>query len=250
MSDLHEDNRRGWDAAADGWARSADARGLWRRGAAAPDLVLDARERHWLGDLHNRDVAVLGSGDNEVVFALAGQGARVTSVDISERQLDVARARARELGLTITFIRADVTDLGNLRDASFDLVYTGGHVAVWVSDLRRFYAEAARILRPGGRLVVSEYHPVRRVWKGLRDRLELANDYFQRGPFEYSDATGPRHEFQWTVGDYVGAVLETGCELLAVEEFGSGSDGDWEVPPVAGLPRVLLLVARKRAPVG
>jgi hypothetical protein len=41
--------------------------------------------------------------------------------------------------------------------------------------------------------------------------------------------------------------MGAGCELLAVEEFGSGSDGDWELAPVAGLPRVLLVVGRKRS---
>jgi ubiquinone/menaquinone biosynthesis C-methylase UbiE len=66
-------------------------------------------------------------------------GAKVTSIDISEPQLDVARGRAAALGLNVTFIRADVVDLSCLDDATFDLVYTGGHVALWVSDLQRYY---------------------------------------------------------------------------------------------------------------
>jgi len=56
-------------------------------------------------------------------------GAKVTSIDISEQQLDVARSRAAALGLNVTFVRADVVDLSCLGDATFDLVYTGGHVA-------------------------------------------------------------------------------------------------------------------------
>ena len=40
----------------------------------------------------------------------AGMGAQVTSVDISQTQLDIAAGRARELGLAINFVRADVTD--------------------------------------------------------------------------------------------------------------------------------------------
>ncbi len=56
---------------------------------------------------------------------------------------------------------------------------------------------------------------------------------------------GLAHEFQWTVGDYINAVLTAGCEVLTVEEFGTGSDGVWEVPPVGRLPRVLLVVGRK-----
>jgi ubiquinone/menaquinone biosynthesis C-methylase UbiE len=47
---------------------------------------------------------------------LSGLGAKVTSVDFSEQQLNVARRRATELGLNLTLVRADVVDLSALRD--------------------------------------------------------------------------------------------------------------------------------------
>lgn len=247
MNELHEANRHLWEARSAEWAKRVGVEQLWRRCHREPALVLDKRELHWLGDLAGKRVAVLGSGDNLVVFALAGMGARVTSVDISENQLAIARQRAEELGLSVQFVRSDVCDLSALDAGSFDLVYTGGHIAIWVSDLRKFYREATRILKPGGLLIVSEYHPFRRVWKATKDRFELESDYFHRGPYSYDLPGGLGHEFQWTVSDYVTSVMDAGCELLAVEEFGSGSDGDWEVPPVGGLPRVLLVVGRKRS---
>jgi 2-polyprenyl-3-methyl-5-hydroxy-6-metoxy-1,4-benzoquinol methylase len=245
MNDMHEANRQHWEARAGEWAQRPEVEQVWRRCVQEPGLVLDERERHWLDDVAGKRIAVLGSGDNLVVFALAGMGARVTSVDIAENQLAVARQRAAELGLEIEFVRADVTELHELATDAFDLVYTGGHIAIWVSDLRKFYREAARILKPGGRLIVSEYHPFRRIWKATKDRLEIEADYFHRGPYTYDEPGGQSHEFQWTVGDYINAVIAAGCEVLAVEEFGAGSDGAWEVPPVGRLPRVLLAVGRK-----
>jgi len=246
VNEIHEANRLHWEARSADWAQRPEVANLWRRCHREPGLVLDERELHCLGNLSGKRVAVLGSGDNLVVFALAGMGARVTSVDISENQLAVARQRAEELGLVVEFLRSDVSDLSDLSDGRFDLIYTGGHIAIWVSDLRKFYREATRILKPGGLLVVSEYHPFRRIWKATKDRLELESDYLHRGPYSYDVPGGKGHEFQWTVGDYVTAVMDAGCELLAVEEFGGGSDGDWELAPVAGLPRVLLVVGRKR----
>jgi ubiquinone/menaquinone biosynthesis C-methylase UbiE len=246
LNELHESNRRHWDARAGEWAARPEVEKTWRRAAKEPDLVLDERELHWLGSVAGKRVAVLGSGDNLVVFALAGMGARVTSVDIAENQLAVARQRAAALGLAVEFLRADVSDLSGLSDGSFDLVYTGGHIAIWVSDLPKFYREAARILKPGRRLIVSEYHPFRRIWRATKERLEIESDYFHRGPYTYDVPGGQGHEFQWTVGDYVNAVIAAGCEIEAVEEFGTGSDGAWEVPPVGRLPRVLLVVGKKR----
>jgi ubiquinone/menaquinone biosynthesis C-methylase UbiE len=90
--------------------------------------------------------------------------------------------------LLVDFVRADVIDLSVLDDTSFDIVYTGGHVAVWVSDLKRYYREAARILRPNGLLIVSEYHPFRRVWSGPAKSLELGFNYFHRGPHRFEVA--------------------------------------------------------------
>ena len=43
-------------------------------------------------------------------------------------------------------MQADVTDLSVLADDSFGLVYTGGHVSVWVADIQQCYAEAGRIV--------------------------------------------------------------------------------------------------------
>jgi SAM-dependent methyltransferase len=250
---FHEANRRRWDAGSASWADRADARGTWKRCHLDPSLTLHSAELKWLGDIAGKRVAVLGSGDNQVVFALSGLGAKVTSVDISEQQIEVARGRAAALGLKVEFVQADVADLSSLGSATFDVVYTGGHVAVWVSDLRRYYGESARILKPDGLLIVSEYHPFRRVWKHAATSLELGFNYFDRGPHRFEVApdvlcSAPgeleQFEFHWTVADYISAILSSGCRLIHVEEFGDAS-GWWEGAPVAGLPESLLLVGRR-----
>jgi hypothetical protein len=51
-----------------------------------------------------------------------------------------------------------MVDLSGQGDATFDAVYTGGHVAAWVSDLRRSYGEAERILKSDGQAC--------EVWEG------------------------------------------------------------------------------------
>src|SRR5258707_11154083 len=249
----HEANRCRWDAGSASWAHHADTRGIWKRCHLDPSLALDAAELQWLRDVGGKSIAVLGSGDNQVVFALSGMGAKVTSIDIAEQQLDVARNRAAALCLKVKFVRADVADLSCLDDATCDLVYTGGHVAIWVSDLQRYYGEAARILKPHGLLIVSEYHPFRRVWKRSPSSLELRFNYFDRGPHRSeaaSDVLSPEHgeweqfQFRWTVADYITAILASGCQLVHVEEFGD-TVIEWEGAPMAGLPLALLLVGRR-----
>ena len=249
---FHSANKDRWEAASEHWRRAADSRGLWRRCPTEPELVLSDMELHYLAGVAGKRVCVLGSGDNQVVFALAGLGALVTSVDISQNQLQVAQQRSRTLGLSVEFVQADVTDLSALTSGSFDAVYTGGHVAVWVADLLKYYAESARILAPGGLLIISEYHPFRRIWKESTT-LSVKSRYLDRGPFEYdytddvlSRKSGSlkSYEYHWIVADYLNSVISSGCRILFVDEFGENV-ANWEAAPLDGLPEFLLIVARK-----
>ncbi len=106
------------------------------------------------------------------------------------RQLGTAAERATELGLEVTFVRADVVDLSALEDGSFDLVYTGGHVAVRVSDLKAYYSEGRRILHAGGMFMVGEYHPFRRTWQDSPHSLKVEVRYFDRGAAWYDRSRG------------------------------------------------------------
>jgi ubiquinone/menaquinone biosynthesis C-methylase UbiE len=179
----------------------------------------------------------------------AGLGGRVTSVDISERRLAVAADRARTLGLQLTFLQEDVTDLFGLEDNSFDLVYTGGHMSVWISDIQKYYAEAVRILRPDRLIVVNEYHPMRRMWLDA-DGPEPHHRYYNRGPFRYTSEHGlPTFEYHWTVADHIQAVVEAGCRVVKVEEHGEKIENEyWMAANLDKLPAFLLIVGTKDLP--
>jgi SAM-dependent methyltransferase len=196
---------------------------------------------------------VLGSGDNQVAFALAGLGAKVTSVDISERQIEVARCRAVALGLEMDFLRADVIDLHDLGDATFDLVYTGGHVAVMGLRTKKLLRGSSSHSEAGAAADRQRISSVSSCVERLDDRLTLGCNYFDRGPHRSEagqDVLYPepgelaQFEFHWTVADYITAMLASGCQLIHAEEFGDKCE-NWEGAPMAGLPASLVLVGRR-----
>ncbi|MBB14814.1 hypothetical protein CMK22_06045 [Candidatus Poribacteria bacterium] len=243
---IHEANQAFWDASANWWREKEDKRGLWKKAHQDPSSVLSVSEMPFVKDVEAKKVCVLGSGDNEVAFALAGLGGHITSVDISERRLDIAAERADTLGLQLSFLQADVTDLSVLEDNVFDLVYTGGHVSVWISDIQKYYEEAVRILSVGGVFIVNEYHPIRRIWLDANGE-HPHHDYFKRGPYTYTSDEGlPTFEYHWTVSDHIQTMVDAGCFIVKVDEHGTHiQDEFWMEVNLEKLPAYLMIVGEK-----
>jgi demethylmenaquinone methyltransferase/2-methoxy-6-polyprenyl-1,4-benzoquinol methylase len=96
-------------------------------------------------------------GTGDLAFELRrriGPDGRVVGCDFSEPMLDLARRKSGELGLPVEFGWADALELP-YGDGSFDAV-TIGFGARNLADLDKGLAEMARVLRPGGRLVILE----------------------------------------------------------------------------------------------
>ncbi|HEY3922544.1 MAG TPA: class I SAM-dependent methyltransferase [Gaiellaceae bacterium] len=104
-----------------------------------------------IGDVSGIDVVELGCGTAYWSAWLARAGARPVGVDITPAQLETARACMRETGIEFPLMEADAGATG-LPDGSADLVLSEYGASIWV-DPYRWIPEAARLLRPGGRLV-------------------------------------------------------------------------------------------------
>jgi SAM-dependent methyltransferase len=124
------------------WAATALTWGLF--GIPERDLGV-------LGDVTGLDVVELGCGTAYLSAQLARQGARPVGVDLNAAQLATAARCQRRFGLTFPLVEADAEQVP-LADGSFDLVVSEYGASVWC-DPARWVAEAARLLRPRGRLV-------------------------------------------------------------------------------------------------
>ncbi len=126
------------------------------RAWAAEDIawgVFNVPERQLgvLGEVDGLDVVELGCGTAYFSAWLARRGARPVGVDLTAAQLATARRCQERFGIRFPLIEADAGDVP-LTDGSFDLAVSECGASLWC-DPARWVPEAARLLRPGGRLV-------------------------------------------------------------------------------------------------
>ncbi len=101
----------------------------------------------------------LGCGAAQNSIYLANQGASCTALDGAEKQLRVARDDAVEAGVEIDFICSPMEELDALPSGSFDLVHSS--FALCFSERPcHVIRESARLLAPGGHLLLSTAHPL------------------------------------------------------------------------------------------
>ena len=154
MSDLPDHaqrNRALWDmwaheyvaSAERDWASDSPAWGIWR----VPESQLGVLPE----DLAGSDAIELGCGTAYICAWLARRGARVVGVDVSEAQLATARRLQRQHRLDFPLLHGNAEAVP-YPDSSFDFAISEYGACLW-ADPERWVPEAARLLRPGGRLV-------------------------------------------------------------------------------------------------
>ncbi|MFO7676024.1 MAG: class I SAM-dependent methyltransferase [bacterium] len=252
MPEAAPPGRREWSLVAPAWERKPDQQNLWRRVPTMPALALSRVELDLLGPVAGIATLVIGVGDGLAALALAALGARVLVADASSSMLDLVLVRTQLLGLNIAYRQLDATELDQLPAGGHRLAYAA-HLAPRTPRLDHIYRSVHRLLEPGGRFVVTEHHPVRRIWRPEPGALRSTVSYFERCR-EWLEVDGSsshvpgselaRHDYQWTVADHFHYLTAAGLRVAALEEIGEVKQ-DWEVPNLRGLPEQLIIAADK-----
>ena len=216
----HQDvNRELWatlaaqyvEPARQNWASAEPRWGIWR---------IHEAEVGALPDVNGLDAIELGCGTAYFSAWLARRGARPVGIDQSAEQLATARAMQAQHGLEFPLVEADAEAVP-LPDASFDFALSEYGASLWC-DPYAWIPEAARLLRPGGRLVFLTSSPLMILCSA--PDAEIATERLARPQFglhrvEWHDADGPSIEFHLPHGEMIRLLRDTGFEVEALHEL-------------------------------
>ncbi len=88
-----------------------------------------------------------------------GKASKGVGFDIAENQVAFANEKARELGLPCVFEAANIYDIDDSYKESFDILLITIGALCWFDDLDRFFAVAAKCMKPGALIIINEQHP-------------------------------------------------------------------------------------------
>ena len=155
-----------YDTFAESYARQNET-GLFNAHYAQPAMIDLA------GDVTGRNILDAGCGAGPLAAALRDRGAQITGFDSSPAMVALAQ---RRLGTDTTVLVADLSEPLPFRTGEFDDV-VASLVLHYLEDWSGPLAELHRVLKPGGRLIVSVNHPV------IRPVVYPDEDYFVTSPY-------------------------------------------------------------------
>lgn len=156
-----------------------------------PQIDLDL-----LGNIKGKSILHLQCHFGQDSLSMARMGAKVTGIDLSDKAIEEAQKLAKQLQLNTHFICCNVYDTLKHINNQFDIVYTSYGTIGWLPDLNRWANIISKCLKPGGKFIFVEFHPI--VW--------MFDDDFSKIKYHYHNEKPIIEEFTGTYADKNAAI--------------------------------------------
>ncbi len=184
-------------------------------------------ELQLLGNIQGKTILHLQCHFGQDTISLSRFGAEVTGIDMSDKAIERADQIARRTNSNANFICCNIYDLPNHLDKQFDIVFTSYGTINWLPDLDKWARIVATYLKPGGKFVIVEFHPV--VWMFDDNFENVGYRYFNSGPIRetengtYADRTAniSQESITWNHGlsEVINNLIKEKLEIISFEEY-------------------------------
>lgn len=180
-----------------------------------------------LGNIEGKSILHLQCHFGQDSLSLARLGAKVTGIDLSDQAIAKAKELNKQLKLDATFICCDVYETLNHITEKFDIVYTSYGTIGWLPDLEQWAKIISGALKPDGKFVFVEFHPV--LWMFDDDFKAIKYHYHNEKPIieEYSGTYANKEAA--IITNYIGwnhslsevfqSLLNNGLQMEHFEEY-------------------------------
>ncbi|KAG0231549.1 S-adenosyl-L-methionine-dependent methyltransferase [Mortierella sp. GBAus27b] len=245
--DLHERNRASWNHATVAHNSHKVDQHLFFRNKGS---TLYKEEKDLLGNLEGLKVCHLQCNSGQDTLSLVTKlGAQnPVGVDISDSAIEFATQLAKDAGIEATFVRADVFEFFDTTDPNqFDVVFASYGALGWLSSMERYGAGVNKILKPGGRYCIVEFHSASYIFNfdsvheypyssggeptiqsnGVYDYVATSSAEGDEVMPDLKYASGiqnfrnpqPSAEFFWGLSDIMGPFVAAGMQLIHFKEY-------------------------------
>ena len=188
---------------------------------------LNEIELNLLGDIKGKNILHLQCHFGKDTISLARLEANVTGIDLSDKAIESAKQIAQDTNTNARFICCELYDLPNHLDEQFDIVFTSYGTIGWLPDLDKWAKIISRFLKPNGKFVFVEFHPV--VWMFDDNFKKIKYRYFNSGAIvetnsgTYADKTAALivSDISWNHGisEVLNSLIKNGLEIQSFDEF-------------------------------
>lgn len=188
---------------------------------------LNSIELDLLGDISGKSILHLQCHFGQDSISLSRLGAKVIGLDLSDKAISSAKNLAVETNVDTEFICSDIYDLPNHLDEQFDIVFTSYGTIGWLPDLDKWAKVISKFLKPNGKFVFVEFHPV--VWMFDDNFEKIAYRYFNSGAIvetesgTYADKTADitQDYVMWNQGfsEVINSLIENNLEINSLDEY-------------------------------
>ena len=120
----------------------------------------------------------VGAGTGRITLRLAKLGAEVTALDVSEKMLEEIKKKLKRNLTEINLVAGDCESM-SFEDDSFDIVVSAFHI-VHLKDLKRFFDEVYRVLKPDGKFLVTNINQKRPPEIKTKDGMIEIESFYHR----------------------------------------------------------------------
>lgn len=191
------------------------------------ETSLNSIELNLLGNIQGKSVLHLQCHFGEDSISLSRLGAQVVGVDLSDKAIDSAKEIAEKMDSDARFICCDLYDLENHLHEQFDIVFTSYGTIGWLPDLNKWAQLISRFLKPGGKFIFVEFHPV--VWMLDENFEKIGYNYFnvepivetENGSYADRNANISQSSVTWnhSMSEVISSLLGNGLTLSDIREY-------------------------------